>query len=220
MGGQRVLSLSRTRARIVGVVVWCGRGGFSDACVVCAVPLLFLGVSFAACTRCGPRSSGRWVNVGMVRCGRNWEGCRRRVCTAWLKPRRLELGEPAILDEVCGSRAYILSTMKWHFQGNCNEAESVLVRSGCRGVGKVLGPKRKGSLAAKLAFSRTSTSILVAPPAQRCCPRSCLEFRKVATALLIGTARAPFRSEPPSVSHTPPSRWASSRARSVSRSSC
>lgn len=126
LGGQRVLSLSRTRARIVGVIVWCGRGGFSDACVVCAVPLLFLGVSFAACTRCGPRSSGRWVNVGMVRCGRNWEGCRRRVCTAWLKPRRLELGEPAILDEVCGKQVYVLPTMNGHFQGNCNEAESVL----------------------------------------------------------------------------------------------
>lgn len=83
LAGQRVLSLSRTRARIVGMRCWMGFSG---------------GVGGWCCLRmrCGPRSSGRYVNVGMVRCGRNWEGCLRSVCTAWLKPRRLELGEPAM----------------------------------------------------------------------------------------------------------------------------
>lgn len=79
---QSVLSLSRTRARIVGV--W---GGFSGG----------VWSPFFALIRCGPRFSGRWVKVGMVRCGRNCVGCLRRVWTAWLKPRRLELGEPAIM---------------------------------------------------------------------------------------------------------------------------
>lgn len=37
-------------------------------------------------------ASGRWVNVGTVRCGRNWEGVDRRVCTARLKARRLVFG--------------------------------------------------------------------------------------------------------------------------------
>ena len=59
-GGQRVLSLSKTRARIFGV------GPFSAD----------LG------RRWGPRSSGRCVKVGIVRWGRNWEGCLRRVWTA------------------------------------------------------------------------------------------------------------------------------------------
>lgn len=84
-GAQSVLSLSRTRARIVGFF-W-GVEGFSVG----------VGVDVDALVRCGPRSSGRCVKVGIVRCGRNWEGCLRRVYTAWLKPRRLELGEPAIV---------------------------------------------------------------------------------------------------------------------------
>lgn len=82
---QSVLSLSSTRARIVGV---CG--------VFSGVGICVWGPFFPL-IRCGPRFSGRWVKVGMVRCGRNWVGCLRRVWTAWLKPRRLELGEPAIM---------------------------------------------------------------------------------------------------------------------------
>ena len=64
-------------------------GGFSGVGICAWDP-------FFALIRCGPRFSGRWVKVGIVRCGRNWVGCLRRVWTAWLKPRRLELGEPAI----------------------------------------------------------------------------------------------------------------------------
>lgn len=67
-GWQSVLSLSRTRARIVG-------GGF-----------WVLGWT------AGPRFSGRWVIVGMVRWGRKLEGVFRRVETARLKARRLLLG--------------------------------------------------------------------------------------------------------------------------------
>lgn len=66
-GWQSVLSLSRTRARMVGGFEALGR------------------IS-------GPRFSGRWVIVGMVRWGRNWEGVLRRVVTARLKARRLLLG--------------------------------------------------------------------------------------------------------------------------------
>lgn len=77
---QRVLSLSRTRARIVGV-----RGVFSDDVEDEEM-------------RCGPRFSGSCAKVGIVRCGRRWLGCLRRVCTVWLKARRLEFGEPAIVD--------------------------------------------------------------------------------------------------------------------------
>lgn len=76
-GGQSVLSLSRTRALIVGTFAF----------------EVFEGSEL---TRCGPNSSGRYVKVGIVRCGRNWAGCLSRVWTAWLKARRLELGEPAI----------------------------------------------------------------------------------------------------------------------------
>ena len=66
--GQRVLSLSRTRARIVGV---------GSAVVGAEVE-----VDGGCLRRWGPRFSGRWVIVGIVRCGRNWVGCLRRVCTA------------------------------------------------------------------------------------------------------------------------------------------
>lgn len=56
-GAQRVLSLSRTRARMVGICCCCcERVGFSEGCEVL---LLFPGLNFAAPTRCGPRSSGR-----------------------------------------------------------------------------------------------------------------------------------------------------------------
>lgn len=71
-GGQRVLSLSRTRAWIVGMRVGgvgFPDGGFEGSLFECSHVL----------TRCGPRSSGRCVNVGIVRCGRNWVGCLRRV---------------------------------------------------------------------------------------------------------------------------------------------
>jgi hypothetical protein len=68
--GQRVLSLSRTRARIVGV------GG-----VVVGVEVE-VEVVGGCLRRCWPRFSGRCVIVGIVRCGRNWVGCLRRVCTA------------------------------------------------------------------------------------------------------------------------------------------
>lgn len=94
LGGQRVLSLSRTRAWMVGTRFGVGFSGRLDL----EVPVV------CAPTRCGPRSSGRYVNVGMVRCGRNWEGCLRRVWTAWLKPRRLELGEPAMASSWILSR--------------------------------------------------------------------------------------------------------------------
>jgi hypothetical protein len=87
LGGQRVLSLSRTRARIVGDFVAAAGAAFSPG-------LLVVG---GCLWRCGPRFSGRCVKVGIVRWGRNWEGFRRRVCTAWLKPRRLVLGVLAIL---------------------------------------------------------------------------------------------------------------------------
>lgn len=69
-GGQRVLSLSRTRARITGDL------------------LVSFSVLGDVCWRYGPMFSGRCVKVGIVRCGRNWEGVVRRVRTAWVKPRR------------------------------------------------------------------------------------------------------------------------------------
>lgn len=65
LGGHRVLSLSRTRARIVGDLA--AAAGFSPGDCL---------------WRCGPSCSGRWVKVGIVRWGRNCEGFRRRVCTA------------------------------------------------------------------------------------------------------------------------------------------
>lgn len=69
LGGQRVLSLSRTRARIVGVG--------------CLVSFWLPGFSVVnwGC-RYGPMFSGRCVKVGIVRWGRNWEGVVRRVRTA------------------------------------------------------------------------------------------------------------------------------------------
>lgn len=66
-GWQSVLSLSRTRARMAG--------GF-----------------WALGWTAGPRFSGRWVIVGMVRWGRKLDGVFRRVETARLKARRLLLG--------------------------------------------------------------------------------------------------------------------------------
>lgn len=55
-GGQRVLSLSKTRARIVGGFDCCCWKPFS---VLPETVLLVPGVRFAAPTRGGPRSSGR-----------------------------------------------------------------------------------------------------------------------------------------------------------------
>lgn len=77
----------------------------------------------------------------------------------------------------------------------CDEGESVLKQSAVwmSGVGKVLGPKRKGggSLAAKLALL---ANFLPPHPCRttrhRCRPRSRLEFSELDTALLIGISPA------------------------------
>lgn len=68
-GGQRVLSLSRIRAFIFGILFGCW-------------PLVVVEEDEA---KWWPICSGRSRKVGMVKLGRKWDGCLRRVETVRLK---------------------------------------------------------------------------------------------------------------------------------------
>lgn len=85
-GGQRVLSLSRIRALISGIL--------SD---FCSVRELIEGEEEEE-ARCCPICSGNSRKVGIVRLGRKWDGCLRRVETVRLKAWRFVFSRGAILS--------------------------------------------------------------------------------------------------------------------------
>jgi len=75
LGRQRVLSLSRIRARILGVLLVWGISFSSMLVFVDEVEEM----------RCGPKCSGRSRKVEMVRLGTRSDGFLRRLDTARLK---------------------------------------------------------------------------------------------------------------------------------------
>lgn len=83
-GGQRVLSLSRIRAFILGIFL-----SVLDSTVV---------VDEA---RCWPICSGRSRKVGIVRLGRKWDGCLSKVETVRLKAWRFVFSKGAIVLAIC-----------------------------------------------------------------------------------------------------------------------
>lgn len=86
-GGQRVLSLSRTRAFICGIL-----------CGFCSGGEVVEEVEEA---KCWPICSGSSRKVGIVRLGRKWDGCLSKVETVRLKAWRFVFSNGAIVSVIC-----------------------------------------------------------------------------------------------------------------------